>query len=136
MSIAQPGRFATKRQRRIITVRARLVHKTCPRCGARFGWFEPLPVEPQPGPWWRRYFNPTLVCKSCRALLHMHVRPAAWMALIGVLAALAAAGEQVDPSFGENWPPLLVYLIGGALLGLIFGLIGRWGTAYELSNEP
>src|ERR1700758_2125469 len=111
-------------------VRARSVHKTCPRCGARFKWLEPLPSNHQSGPWWRRYVSPTLMCKSCGARMRAHVRPSAWVGFAAVLAVINVLG----PSFGEalawlmeNWSPLAVFVMLGALLGLIGGLIGRWG---------
>jgi hypothetical protein len=83
------------------------------------------------------------MCKPCGAQLHAHLRPAAWSAFIGVVAAVALAAGQLGPRIGEafallpsNWPLLPFFLVGGALLGLIFGLIGHLGTIYELSNEP
>jgi hypothetical protein len=84
-----------------------------------------------------------LVCKSCGAQLHAHLRPAAWVAFISVVGAVALGADQFGSRIGEafvllpaNWPLLPFFLVGGALLGLIFGLIGRWGTIYDLSNEP
>jgi hypothetical protein len=71
------------------------------------------------------------------------MRPAAWVALCCLLGAIAALGNLLGPGGGEalaqlmgSWSPLIVFLLVGALFGLIVGLIGRWGTVYELSNEP
>jgi hypothetical protein len=75
--------------------------------------------------------------------MYAHVRPAAWVALCCLLGAIDALGTLLGPSLGdafarlmESLSPLFVFLLVGALLGLIIGLIGRWGTVYELSNEP
>jgi hypothetical protein len=75
--------------------------------------------------------------------MHAHVRPATWIVLLGVLGAMNVCLDRFGPYLGEalaqlpsSWSLLPVFLAVGALCGVIFGLIGRWGIVYELSNEP
>ena len=140
---AHRRRFALGGRRLPWYVRARFVRKTCPRCRVQFAWFHPLPSDYQRGPWRHRYVSPTLVCQSCGARMHAHVRPTAWIALLGALGAVAVGANQFGPRLGEmlaqlptSWSLLPIFMAGGAMFGLIIGLVGRWGTVYELSNEP
>jgi len=75
--------------------------------------------------------------------MRAHVRAVAWIALFGVVGAVAVGADQFGPRIGEmlaqlptSWSLVPVFLTRGATLGLIIGLVGRWGTSYELSNEP
>jgi hypothetical protein len=75
--------------------------------------------------------------------MRAHVRLVAWIALFGVIGVIAVGANQFGPRLGEmlaqlpaSWALLPVFLAGGAMLGLVIGVIGRLGTFYELSNEP
>jgi hypothetical protein len=117
------------------------MRKKCPRCGALFGWFSPPPKARQRGSWLRRQFDPLFACESCGAHCRERMRPAGWIAITGVFIFLSISqvpwsGEFLWSQSLPDWLRDSLVVIEGGLLGLIVGLIIRWGLKYELSNEP
>src|ERR1700676_2193901 len=117
------------------------MRKQCPQCGARFGRGSAAPCPSKIGrPWYERFWR-CVVCTSCGACFRIRMRLVGWIGLGVAAAGIIPLSRFFDPigrsalAGGTHYWLVIDPVVRGVVSGLIFGLIIRWGLAYEPYRE-